>query len=73
MELAFAPSAPLNGAAMNALPRVVILLISVCALHLVSCSSQPPAPPGKKLKLEIIQRPFGPTSYLFRQTSDPSH
>ena len=58
---------------MKTLARVDIFLPLICALALVSCANQPQPPPGKKMKLETIQRPYGPTTYLYREVDDSSH
>jgi hypothetical protein len=50
---------------MNTSLRNLLLLFCVAAL--ASCAGQPQTASGKKLKLETIQRPFGPTTYLYRE------
>ncbi|MDR3404870.1 MAG: hypothetical protein P4L99_20365 [Chthoniobacter sp.] len=50
---------------------VALLLLLASALALAGCASQPPAPPGRKLKLETIRHDFG-TTYLYREVDDPA-
>jgi hypothetical protein len=46
-------------------------LVAIYALVLAGCANQPPAHPGYKLELQTIRRPYGPTTYLYREVPDP--
>jgi len=52
---------------MNAPARTKILPLLFCAMALASCAAQPQTVSDDNLKMETIRRPWGPTTYLYRQ------
>lgn len=57
---------------MNSAAPAHVLLLVLCTLAIVSCAGQQKTASNKNLKLETIQRPMGPTTYLYRETNDPA-
>ncbi len=57
--------------AMNTRTRVGVVLLMIGAAALTACVSQPPpSQTHRKLKLETVQRPFGPTTYQYREVNE---